>query len=42
MRPQAQYPDMTVLGLVDYNPHGVMILRTYKFGSHRMGLESHR
>ena len=30
-----------VVGLFDYNPHGVRILLTYKFGSARMGLESH-
>jgi meiotic recombination protein SPO11 len=30
-----------VLGLFDYNPHGVRILMTYKFGSARMGTESH-
>ena len=32
---------LPVLGLFDYNPHGVRILLTYKFGSTRMGLESH-
>ena len=30
-----------VLGLFDYNPHGVQILLTYKLGSIRMGLEGH-
>ena len=30
-----------VVGLFDYNPHGLRILLTYKFGSMRMGLESH-
>jgi len=30
-----------VVGLFDYNPHGVRILLTYKFGSTRMGLEAH-
>ena len=30
-----------VVGLFDYNPHGVRILFTYKCGSTRMGLESH-
>ena len=35
---QLQLP---VLGLFDYNPHGVQILLTYKFGSTRMGLEGH-
>ena len=33
--------NLPVLGLFDYNPHGVRILLTYKFGSTRMGLESH-
>lgn len=32
---------LPVLGLFDYNPHGVQILLTYKFGSTRMGLEGH-
>lgn len=32
---------LPVVGLFDYNPHGVRILLTYKFGSARMGLESH-
>jgi len=31
-----------VLGLVDYNPHGLRILLTYKFGSVRMGLEAYQ
>lgn len=35
---QLQLP---VLGLFDYNPHGVRILLTYKYGSTRMGLEAH-
>ena len=30
-----------VLGLFDYNPHGLRILLTYKHGSTRMGLEGH-
>lgn len=38
----ALFPHLVVLGLVDYNPAGLIILRTYKCGSHRMGLESHR
>ena len=33
--------DLPILGLFDYNPHGVQILLTYKFGSTRMGLEAH-
>jgi len=28
------------VGLVDWNPAGVTILSIYRFGSHRMGLES--
>ena len=32
---------LPVLGLFDYNPHGVRILLTYKYGSTRMGLEAH-
>ena len=32
---------LPVVGLFDYNPHGMRILLTYKFGSTRMGLESH-
>ena len=32
---------LPVLGLFDYNPHGLRILLTYKFGSRTMGLESH-
>lgn len=30
---------LPVLGLFDYNPHGLQILLTYRFGSARMGLE---
>ena len=33
--------NLPVLGLFDYNPHGVQILLTYKYGSVRMGMESH-
>lgn len=32
---------LPVLGLFDYNPHGIQIMLTYKFGSIRMGLEGH-
>lgn len=35
---QTQLP---IVGLFDYNPHGLQILLTYKFGSTRMGLEAH-
>lgn len=37
----AQQLKLPVLGLFDYNPHGVRIMLTYKFGSTRMGLEAH-
>lgn len=32
---------LPILGLFDYNPHGLRILLTYKYGSTRMGLEAH-
>ncbi len=32
---------LPVLGLFDYNPHGLRILLTYKHGSTRMGMEGH-
>lgn len=35
---QLQLP---VLGFFDYNPHGLQIMLTYKFGSVRMGMEGH-
>ena len=34
------YPQLPLLGLVDWNPAGVAILATYKLGSRRMGLEA--
>ncbi|KAL4426524.1 hypothetical protein ABPG77_008382 [Micractinium sp. CCAP 211/92] len=34
------FPHLPVVGLVDWNPAGVSILSIYRFGSHRMGLES--
>ncbi|KAL0022978.1 hypothetical protein WJX79_000837 [Trebouxia sp. C0005] len=36
------FPQLPVLGLVDWNPSGVAILGVYKWGSVRMGLESPR
>ncbi len=36
-----QLGGIPILGLFDYNPHGVQILLTYKFGSVRMGMEAH-
>ncbi|KAG2447509.1 hypothetical protein HYH02_007434 [Chlamydomonas schloesseri] len=35
----ATFPGMQPLGLVDFNPAGVVILATYKYGSDRLGLE---
>jgi meiotic recombination protein SPO11 len=32
---------LPVVGLFDYNPHGIQIMLTYKLGSTRMGLEGH-
>ncbi|KAL3682037.1 hypothetical protein R1sor_000059 [Riccia sorocarpa] len=34
------FPALPILGLVDWNPAGLAILCTYKFGSMRMGLET--
>ncbi|KAL4859304.1 Meiotic recombination protein SPO11-2 [Chlorella vulgaris] len=36
----ACFPGLPLLGLVDWNPSGANILCIYRFGSHRMGLES--
>ncbi|XP_020579272.1 meiotic recombination protein SPO11-2-like [Phalaenopsis equestris] len=36
------FPQMPILGLVDWNPAGLAILSTYKYGSIAMGLESYR
>ncbi|KAG6486966.1 meiotic recombination protein SPO11-2-like [Zingiber officinale] len=36
------FPLLPILGLVDWNPAGLAILCTYKFGSVNMGLESYR
>ncbi|KAK4235910.1 Spo11/DNA topoisomerase VI subunit A [Achaetomium macrosporum] len=32
-------PDLAIFALVDYDPHGVAILRTYKYGSQRLDHE---
>ena len=32
---------LPILGLFDYNPHGLRILLTYKHGSTQMGMEAH-
>jgi hypothetical protein len=34
------FPQLPILGLVDWNPSGVSILATYKLGNRRMGLEA--
>ncbi|KAJ7553112.1 hypothetical protein O6H91_06G084500 [Diphasiastrum complanatum] len=36
------FPGMPILALVDWNPAGLAIICTYKFGSTRMGLEAPR
>ncbi|KAI7988025.1 Meiotic recombination protein SPO11-2 [Camellia lanceoleosa] len=36
------FPDLPIFGLVDWNPAGLAILCTFKFGSIRMGLEAYR
>ncbi|KAI5439997.1 hypothetical protein KIW84_025383 [Lathyrus oleraceus] len=36
------FPDLPILALVDWNPAGLAILCTFKFGSVGMGLESYR
>ncbi|CAN4077656.1 unnamed protein product [Withania somnifera] len=36
------FPNLPVLGLVDWNPAGLAILCTFKFGSIGMGLEAYR
>lgn len=36
---QSIRPELVFLGLVDYDPHGISILRTYKYGSKRLGHE---
>ncbi|PKA50130.1 Meiotic recombination protein SPO11-2 [Apostasia shenzhenica] len=36
------FPEMPILALVDWNPAGMAILSTYKFGSINMGLEAYR
>ncbi|KAJ4803691.1 Meiotic recombination protein SPO11-2 [Rhynchospora pubera] len=36
------FPSITIFALVDWNPAGLAILCTYKFGSISMGLESYR
>ncbi|PWA53648.1 meiotic recombination protein SPO11-2 [Artemisia annua] len=36
------FPEIKILGLVDWNPAGLAILCTYKYGSIGMGLEAYR
>ena len=37
---QTRFPSITMLGLVDWNPSGALILRAYRSGSARAALES--
>jgi meiotic recombination protein SPO11 len=39
---QNRFPSVTMLGLVDWNPSGALILRAYRSGSARAALESAR
>ncbi|XP_058086509.1 meiotic recombination protein SPO11-2 [Magnolia sinica] len=41
-RLSTEFPELPILGLVDWNPAGLAILCTYKFGSIGMGLEAYR
>ncbi|KAK4435403.1 Meiotic recombination protein SPO11-2 [Sesamum alatum] len=41
-RMSREFPGLPILGLVDWNPAGVAILCTFKFGSITMGLEAYR
>ncbi|KAL0393593.1 UNVERIFIED_CONTAM: Meiotic recombination protein SPO11-2 [Sesamum latifolium] len=41
-RMSREFPGMPILGLVDWNPAGLAILCTFKFGSIAMGLEAYR
>ncbi|MFS7914401.1 putative DNA topoisomerase (ATP-hydrolyzing) [Helianthus anomalus] len=36
------FPDIKIFGLVDWNPAGLAILCTFKYGSIGMGLEAYR
>ncbi|KAK4389245.1 Meiotic recombination protein SPO11-2 [Sesamum angolense] len=41
-RMSSEFPGLPILGLVDWNPAGLAILCTFKFGSIAMGLEAYR
>ncbi|KAJ9706032.1 hypothetical protein PVL29_001546 [Vitis rotundifolia] len=41
-RMSRNFPDLPILALVDWNPAGLAILCTFKFGSIGMGLEAYR
>ncbi|KAK6137426.1 hypothetical protein DH2020_028849 [Rehmannia glutinosa] len=41
-RMSREFPELPILGLVDWNPAGLAILCTFKFGSVAMGLEAYR
>lgn len=38
-RVKTRFPHIKVLGICDYNPHGLALLLTYKFGSLSMAFE---
>ncbi|KAL3635606.1 hypothetical protein CASFOL_020153 [Castilleja foliolosa] len=41
-RMSQEFPELPILGLVDWNPAGLAILCTFKYGSVAMGLEAYR
>ncbi|EPS61073.1 hypothetical protein M569_13726 [Genlisea aurea] len=41
-RMSREFPGLAILGLVDWNPAGLAVLCTFKFGSITMGLEAYR
>ncbi|KAK9072897.1 hypothetical protein SSX86_009332 [Deinandra increscens subsp. villosa] len=41
-RMSREFPEIKILGLVDWNPAGLAILCTFKYGSIGMGLEAYR
>ncbi|GER42523.1 type 2 DNA topoisomerase 6 subunit A [Striga asiatica] len=41
-RMSREFPELPIIGLVDWNPAGLAILCTFKYGSVTMGLEAYR
>ncbi|KAL6502367.1 hypothetical protein OROHE_024645 [Orobanche hederae] len=41
-RMSREFPELPILGIVDWNPAGLAILCTFKYGSVTMGLEAYR